>query len=230
MTAWNPGITPVPGSSFGFGSSVVAAPDEVADTYLFTSEITKIGAWGKKFNLIKFTSITNRRTRKFKGTYDNGSLPLAFGYDVGDPGQAAMLAAQNSDLNFNIRILLNDSQGISLDITTNATTAAASKVLHFASTTGVALGMGVADVTAPTVIPAGAIVESFDASTVTLNKAVTGAGVGGTDDIKFTSNPTAFYFGAKVMSFECAAESDATVVTGAAQLEIDTEILQIPAS
>jgi hypothetical protein len=60
-------------------------------------------------------------------------------------------------------------------------------VLHFASTTGIAVGNPVFDITTPAVIPAGATVLSLTATTVTISANVTGAGVAVGDSISFVS-------------------------------------------
>jgi hypothetical protein len=73
-----------------------------------------------------------------------------------------------------------------LSVTTSALTAAASAVLHFTSTAGIVQGMGASDLFAPSVIPAGTIVESVVANTsVTLDNNVTGNGVASGDVINF---------------------------------------------
>ena len=73
---------------------------------------------------------------------------------------------------------------------TNGTTAAGNNILHFASTPAwVAAGMVIADLTAPTVIPAGTTVLSTTGTTVVMSANAGGAGVGATDNIVFTSLP-----------------------------------------
>jgi phage tail sheath gpL-like len=76
------------------------------------------------------------------------------------------------------------------NLTTNATTASGAAVLHFvAGPVGVVPGMVVTDTTAPTVIPANTTILSVDttAHTATMSANATGAGVGGTDALVFTT-------------------------------------------
>ena len=73
---------------------------------------------------------------------------------------------------------------------TSAITAAGSKVLTFSATPSyVANGMQVIDTTTPSVIPSSpqATVSSHTATTVTINNAIAGAGVGSGDQISFSS-------------------------------------------
>ena len=73
-------------------------------------------------------------------------------------------------------------------VTTNATTASGSAVLHFASVPAwIVAGMTVYDLTAPTVIPAATTVLSTTSTTVTLSANLTGAGAGASDSIGFTA-------------------------------------------
>lgn len=72
--------------------------------------------------------------------------------------------------------------------TTNGTTAAGNKILHFAAVpTGVGLGVHVRDDTTPSVLAGDIVVTGIDttAGTVTISQAALGGGVGGTDTILF---------------------------------------------
>jgi hypothetical protein len=73
---------------------------------------------------------------------------------------------------------------------TNAVTASANAILHFASTTGIVAGMPVYDLTTPAAIPAGTVVLSVTATTVTMSSNVVG-GVGVLDVISFVSGHAA---------------------------------------
>lgn len=82
--------------------------------------------------------------------------------------------------------------------TTNSTTAAGNATLHFAATPAfVAVGMGISDTTAPTVIPSGTTVISFTGTTVVMSVNATGAGVGGTDTIVFTAQRQVTHIGSQ---------------------------------
>jgi hypothetical protein len=72
---------------------------------------------------------------------------------------------------------------------TNAPTAAGSAVLHFAAVpASVVAGNPASDLNAGGVIPAGTVVLSTTANTVTLSANVTGAGVASGDSVSFVAN------------------------------------------
>lgn len=228
--AWEPGITQTAGSTVAIGSSVASQSDELADTYTEISEITDVGSFGKLYTLVKFVSLSNRRERKFKGTYNTGSLSLKCGRDISDDGQAAVYSARDSDVNYNFRVRFHDESDTTATLSTNALTALGSKVLHFASTTGVYVGMSIEDLDSPGLIPTNAVVASLTSTTVTMNVAATGVGVDSGASVKFTSQPTTFYFGAKVMSFNNTVGGPNAIVMADINLEIDTEIAVVAAS
>lgn len=71
-------------------------------------EITDLGEFGKEFSTVKHNPLGSRKTQKRKGSYDNGSLQLKMGRDVADLGQAAMIAARDSDNSYAFRVTLQD--------------------------------------------------------------------------------------------------------------------------
>jgi hypothetical protein len=99
------------GSTLSISSALPATYDEAgfeALTYTEVGEITDLGEFGKEFNLVTHVALGNRKTRKFKGSYNNGSLPLQLGRDTSDAGQAAMNLAQHSDNDYSFRVVLQD--------------------------------------------------------------------------------------------------------------------------
>lgn len=101
------------------GSRLFIGPaNEVADTqeefealspYVEVGEIEDLGEIGDTAGEVTFTELGNRRVRKLKGSFNAGSLNLVVGYDAGDAGQAAMLAAFPSDSDYAFKITLNDA-------------------------------------------------------------------------------------------------------------------------
>ena len=78
------------------------------DTYIDVAELTSIPEFGRVYQEITHNSIGDRSTKKFKGSFNEGSITLALGRDVSNAGQAAMKAALDSDADYNIKITLND--------------------------------------------------------------------------------------------------------------------------
>ena len=83
--------------------------DEVATgfpslTFTTCGEITDIGEYGKEYNLITHNPIGDRKTYKFKGNYNNGSLSLQMASDTSDAGQVILLTASGSDAPFAFEI------------------------------------------------------------------------------------------------------------------------------
>lgn len=82
--------------------------DFETDTYVEIGEAEDLGEFGDEASEITFTSLKNRRTRKFKGTFNAGTVTCVVGSDPSDAGQTAARAAFLSDLDYNFRITLND--------------------------------------------------------------------------------------------------------------------------
>lgn len=73
-------------------------------TYTATGEVTDIGEFGKEYNLITHNPIGDRKTYKFKGNYNNGSLSLQMASAPSDAGQAILLTALDSDISISVKI------------------------------------------------------------------------------------------------------------------------------
>lgn len=99
------------GSRFFLGPANDTA-DEIGDyealAYVEVGEIEDMGEFGDQANIVQFTAIGNRRVRKFKGSYDAGDMNMTLGFDAGDAGQTALVAALASDSDFAVRITLPD--------------------------------------------------------------------------------------------------------------------------
>lgn len=99
------------GSTLGISSSAPATYDAAgfnALTYTMVGEITDLGEFGKEFNLVKHVALGNRKERKFKGSYNNGNLPLQMGRDTSDAGQTALRNALASDADFSFKVTLQN--------------------------------------------------------------------------------------------------------------------------
>jgi hypothetical protein len=89
------GAAPATYDSGGFA----AVPD-----YTTIGEITDAGEYGKVFNLVTHNPLATRQTKKFKGSFNNGSITLQLAQDEVDVGQVAATAAVDSDDSFSIRV------------------------------------------------------------------------------------------------------------------------------
>jgi hypothetical protein len=94
-------------------SDATAKAAFATDTYEEVGEVEDLGEFGDEAGEAQFTSLADRRVRKFKTTFDAGMIPVVCGDDPSDAGQQAMVAAFASDLDYNFKILLNDQLTIS---------------------------------------------------------------------------------------------------------------------
>lgn len=96
-----------------FIGTVAANP--LVDSYVEVAEVTNIGQFGRVYNEILYSNLSNRNERKFKGQRNDGSLPLDLGHagPVVDPGAAAMDVALDVDDDYNFKITLNDDSKVS---------------------------------------------------------------------------------------------------------------------
>lgn len=98
-------------STLAIGTTA-AADDQTsfeADTYAEVGEVEDLGEFGDQAEEVTFTALANRRTRKFKGSFNAGTVTAVCGFDSSDAGQDAMIAAFASDDDYNFRVMLNDT-------------------------------------------------------------------------------------------------------------------------
>ncbi len=77
-------------------------------SYTAIAELTDIGSFGKKFGEVLHNPIGDRRTYKFKTSYDNGSLALKLARVPADAGQVLLLAALASDADYTFHVEYQD--------------------------------------------------------------------------------------------------------------------------
>lgn len=75
---------------------------------VLVGEITDLGEFGTEYSTVDHVSLGTRQKRKFKGSYDNGSLQIQMGRDVADAGQLALKAALKSDASYTFLVTLQD--------------------------------------------------------------------------------------------------------------------------
>lgn len=87
-------------------AAIILAAEALA--WVSIGEVEDLGEFGDEASEITFTALKNRRVRKFKGTFNAGTITSVAGSDPSDAGQAAMIAAFASDLDYPFRVMLND--------------------------------------------------------------------------------------------------------------------------
>lgn len=79
-------------------------PGLSALTYTLVGELSDLGAFGKKYNLVTFNPLGDRKTVKRKGSYNNGTLALKLGSSPTDAGQIVMEAGADSDNSYSFLV------------------------------------------------------------------------------------------------------------------------------
>jgi len=94
------GIGPAPSTydAAGFG----------AVSFDTIGEVTDAGEYGKIYNLVTHNPLASRKTEKYKGSYNNGSITLQLAIDEADVGQLAANAAVLTDLSYSIKVVKQD--------------------------------------------------------------------------------------------------------------------------
>jgi hypothetical protein len=96
-------IGPVPAASVD-----TAAEYAALTPYVEVGEVEDLGEFGDEAGSTTFTALGDRRVRKFKTTFDAGTMTVTCGSDPADAGQQAMIAALASDLDYSFKVVLND--------------------------------------------------------------------------------------------------------------------------
>lgn len=113
MTAPASGLHTTAGSTLSLSAAQPATYDKTgyaALTWAEVGEISDLGSFGSKYNVVKYNTVKNRATSKRKGSYDAGTMTLKIGYDSGDAGQSLALGAVASDLNYSVQVVLQNGQ------------------------------------------------------------------------------------------------------------------------
>jgi hypothetical protein len=74
-------------------------------TYTLINEISDLGAFGKKYNLVTFMPLGSRQVIKRRGSYNNGSMSLKMGQSVTDAGQLALATGLASDTSSSFKVV-----------------------------------------------------------------------------------------------------------------------------
>jgi hypothetical protein len=83
-----------------------------AITYVEIGEVESIGDYGDTINDVSFSSLAAGRARHLKGLADAGTSELSIGFDAGDAGQLAVVAAflDRSRFDYPIKVVYVDGQ------------------------------------------------------------------------------------------------------------------------
>ncbi len=79
-----------------------------AQGHTLIGEVVDIPEFGKEYALVTHNPLGNRRTRKKKGSYNNGSFTLNLARAPGDAGQVIALAALALDTGSSFKVILQD--------------------------------------------------------------------------------------------------------------------------
>jgi len=108
-------ISAASGSQFFIGTTTAAEAlsQFLTDTYTEVGEVEDLGEFGDEAELVTFASLSDARMQKLKGVRDAGIMTVVTGADDSDAGQDAMIVAEASILDFNIKVVLNDKMTVS---------------------------------------------------------------------------------------------------------------------
>lgn len=99
------------GTTLAISASLPSTYNETgfeAVTYTDIGEVVTLPEYGKAFNLITHNPLSDRKTYKFKGSYNNGSVTVQIAKDSDDAGQVIVSAAADSDNSYSFEVTLND--------------------------------------------------------------------------------------------------------------------------
>jgi hypothetical protein len=105
------GVDTAAGSRLYLGTTQAASTqqDFESDSYVEVGEVEDLGEFGDESEEVTFTALGDRRVRKFKGPRNAGTMAVVCGHDSSDDGQAAMKAAEATDFDYNVKVVLNDA-------------------------------------------------------------------------------------------------------------------------
>lgn len=87
------------------------AANQLTDTYVEVAEVVSIPVFGLAYQSFGFTALSDGFERIFKSTGQGGTPAVSLGKKSSDAGQAAIIAALPDHLDYNFKVVLNDSSG-----------------------------------------------------------------------------------------------------------------------
>lgn len=100
------------GATLSIGAAAPSTYDKTgyeAVTWEPVGNVSDIPQFGKLFNLVSFNPLGQRGTVKRKGSYNNGSTDIQYGYVKADAGQVDVVTAMASDDPLPFRVVLQDT-------------------------------------------------------------------------------------------------------------------------
>ena len=73
-------------------------------TWTSCGEAVSIGEFGREYNTVRVNNLASGATRKFKGSYDNGSMQVDLLFDSANAGQTLLEAAATSTSTYAFRV------------------------------------------------------------------------------------------------------------------------------
>ena len=77
-------------------------------TFTEIGEISDLGEFGRQYNLVTYNVLSQRRTIKRKGSYNDGTISAQMARVPSDAGQAILVTAVNSDDSHSLKVVLQD--------------------------------------------------------------------------------------------------------------------------
>ena len=77
-------------------------------TWTEIGEVSDMGEFGRKYNLVTFNTLGDRRTVKRKGSYNDGTIACQMARVPDDAGQAILTTAVDDDASYSVKIRLQD--------------------------------------------------------------------------------------------------------------------------
>jgi len=91
------------------GATLSIGDSSSPPSYTEVAGITNFGEFGRSYQVGNYNPVSDRRTRKYKGSYDEGSFQLSLARDLSNEGQSDLQAALDSDDSVPIKIELDDA-------------------------------------------------------------------------------------------------------------------------
>lgn len=102
------------GTSLAISAGPPVANDAVSFallSYTVVGEVVSLGEHGATYALVTHNPLDSRRTKKFKGSVNDGTLAVGLGLDITDAGQVVLLAGADGlqvDTVHSVRITFQD--------------------------------------------------------------------------------------------------------------------------
>ncbi len=105
------GVRTSAGTKFYVSDPIVAlattydAATFATGTYVEVGDLSDLGSFGKKYNLVTYNPLGSRQTIKRRGSFNNGTLSLKLGSAPTNAGQVKMQAAAESDSSYAFKVI-----------------------------------------------------------------------------------------------------------------------------